>query len=124
MSGDPMSPTNRPSAPEMLRQLEQAYRHLLAQQPANDADAQRLLGVLADFQWYSERLGSERWEHAPRPGRWSFADNLWHIAEQAIAATQQPADQSLRYFIDHGKEHVGQAAEIIAIIAYDQGTLL
>jgi hypothetical protein len=108
----------------MLTQLEQAYGHLSAQLPASDADSQRLLAVLADFQWYSERLGSERWEHPPRPGRWSFADNLWHIAEQAVAATQQPPDQPLRYFIDHGKEHVGQAAEIIAIIAYDQGVLL
>ena len=119
-----MSPTNRPGVPEMLLQLELAYQQLLAQLPASDADAQRLLTVLADFQWYSERLGSQRWEQAPRPGRWSFADNLWHITEQAIAATQPPADQPLRYFIDHGKEHVGQAAEIIAIIAYDQGMLL
>lgn len=114
----------RPNVPEMLLQLERAYRHLIALQPASDADAPRLLTVLADFQWYSARLGSERWEHSPRPQRWSFADNLWHIAEQALAATQQENDQPLRYFIDHGKEHVGQAAEIIAIIAYDQGVLL
>ena len=119
-----MSPTNRPSVPAMLSQLEQAYQQLLAQQPTSDADAQRLLTVLTDFQWYGERLGTQRWEHAPRPERWSFADNLWHVAEQAIAASQQPADQPLRYFIDHGKEHVGQAAEIIALIAYDQGLLL
>jgi len=119
-----MSPDHRPSVPEMLLQLKQAYRHLLAQQPASEADAQRLLTVLADFQWYSERLGPQHWEQAPRPQRWSFADNLWHIAEQAIAATRQPADQPLRYFVDHGKEHVGQAAEIVALIAYDQGILL
>ena len=119
-----MSPANRPSVPEMLNQLELAYQHLLGQLPASNADTQRLLTVLADLQWYSLRLGSERWEQAPRPQRWSFADNLWHITEQAIAATQQPADQPLRYFIDHGKEHVGQAAEIIALIAYDQGVLL
>jgi hypothetical protein len=84
-----MSPTDRPSVPDMLNQLEQAYQHLLAQLPASNADTQRL-----------------------------------HITEQAIAAMQQPADQPLRYFIDHGKEHVGQAAEIIALIAYDQGVLL
>ena len=114
---------DRPSVPDMLIQLERAYRHILARQPASDADAQRLLTVLADFQWYSARLGSERWEQAPRPQRWSFADNLWHIAEQALAAAP-PHEQPLRYFIDHGKEHVGQAAEIIAIIAYDLGVLL
>ncbi len=117
-------PGDQPRVPEMLLQLERAYQHLLARQPASGVDAQRLLTVLADFQWYSTRLGSERWEHTPRPERWSFADNLWHITEQALAVTQQPNDQPLRYFIDHGKEHVGQAAEIIAIIAYDQGMLL
>ena len=119
-----MSPTTRPNVPEMLRQLERAYQHLLAHQPAHDANAQRLLTVLADLQWYSARLGTPRWEHVPRPARWSFADNLWHITEQALAATQQPTDQPLCYFIDHGKEHIGQAAEIIAIIAYDQGIRL
>ena len=119
-----MSSSNRPGVPEMLTQLERAYQLLIGRQPASDADAQRLLAVLDDFQWYSARLGNQRWEHAPRPDRWSFADNLWHIAEQAVATAQQPDEQPLRYFIDHGKEHVGQAAEIIAIIAYDQGLLL
>ncbi|MEO7911187.1 MAG: hypothetical protein ABIV47_16200 [Roseiflexaceae bacterium] len=119
-----MLSTNRPSVPEMLGQLEQAYQQLIARQPATHADCQRLLGVLADLQWYSERLSTQYWEHVPRPQRWSFADNLWHITEQALAAMPQPADQSLRYFVDHGKEHVGQAAEIIAIITYDQGISL
>lgn len=119
-----MLPTNRPSVPKMLRQLEQAYQQLIAQQPTSDADSQRLLTVLADFQWYSARLGSQHWEHAPRPERWSFAENLWHITEQALESAQQPIDQLLRYFVDHGKEHVGQAAEIVAIIAYDQAIVL
>jgi hypothetical protein len=105
----------------MLLQLEQAYEQLLAHLPTSDADALRLMTVLADFRWYSERLGSGRWERPPRPERWSFADNLWHVAEQAIEAAQQVSDEPLRYFVDHGKEHVGQAAEIIAIMAYDQG---
>ena len=95
-----MSNDQHPSVPAMLLQLEQAYQRLIAQQPAHDTDAQRLVAVLADFQWYSERLGAARWEQAPRPGRWSFADNLWHIAGQAIAAAQQPEDQPLRYFVD------------------------
>jgi hypothetical protein len=108
----------------MLLQLEQAYLQIMLRQPAGDADAQRMLTVLADFAWYAERLGSARWEQPPRPGRWSFADNLWHIAEQAIVAARQDDDTPLRYFVDHGKEHVGQAAEILAIMSYDEGVTL
>jgi hypothetical protein len=108
----------------MLAQLEQAYRQLVLRQPAGDADAQRLSNVLADLGWYAERLGSARWEQPPRPGRWSFADNLWHIAEQASGAARQPDDTPLRYFVDHGKEHVGQAAEILAIMSYDEAVTL
>jgi hypothetical protein len=105
----------------MLAQLEGAYRRLLALHPAAQADAQRLTIVLEDFHWYAERLGARRWEHAPRPGRWSFAENLWHIVEQAGQAAEQPAGQPLHYFVDHGKEHVGQAAELLAIFSYDEG---
>jgi hypothetical protein len=119
-----MNDSQRPSVPDMLLQLDQAYRQLALQQPAGDADAQRLLTVLADFQWYAERLGGRRWEQPPRPGRWSLADNLWHIAAQAIEAARQPDDTPLRYFVDHGKEHVGQAAEILAIMSYDEGVTL
>src|SRR5262245_47347026 len=113
----------RPSVPKMLAQLERAYRRLLALHASAEANAQRLMTVLDDFRWYSERLGAQRWEHAPRPGRWSFAENLWHIAEQASAA-DRPAGERLRYFIDHGKEHVGQAAELLAIFSYDEGQAL
>lgn len=119
-----MSDSERPSVPELLAQLEQAYRQIMLGQSSASADAQRLLAVLADFGWYAERLGSARWERPPRPGRWSFADNLWHIAEQAIAAARQGDDTPLRYFVDHGKEHVGQSAEILAIMSYDEGVTL
>jgi hypothetical protein len=116
-----MTKPAHPSVPEMLALLEDAYRRLLALHPAAEADARRLMTVLADFRWYAERLGPSRWYHAPRPGRWSFAENLWHIAEQAGAAAERPAAEPLRYFVDHGKEHVGQAAELLAIFAYDEG---
>jgi hypothetical protein len=116
-----MTELTDPNVPTMLAQLEGAYRRLLALHPAAEADAQRLMIVLEDLRWYAERLGAQRWEHAPRPGRWSFAENLWHIAEQAIAAAEQPAGEPLRYFVDHGKEHVGQAAELLAIYSYDEG---
>ena len=119
-----MTKPAHPSVPDMLVQLERAYRRLLALHPSAEADARRLLTVLEDFRWYAERLGAQRWEHAPRPGRWSFAENLWHISEQASAAAERPAAEPLRYFVDHGKEHVGQAAELLAIFSYDGGQLL
>ena len=113
-----------PSVPDMLTQLERAYRRLQTQHPAAAADAQRLTIVVEDFRWYAERLGAQRWEHAPRPGRWSFAENLWHIVEQASAAADSPACEPLRYFVDPAKEHVGQAAELLAIFSYDEGQAL
>jgi hypothetical protein len=118
-----MTKPAHPTVPDMLAQLDSAYRRLLALYPAAEADAQRLLAVLDDFHWYSERLGAQRWEHAPRPGRWSFAENLRHVTEQALAA-DRPDAEPLRYFVDHGKEHVGQAAELLAIFAYDEGRWL
>jgi hypothetical protein len=108
----------------MLAQLENAYRRLAALNPAAEADARRLMIVIEDLRWYAERLGAQRWEHAPRPGRWSFAENLSHIAEQAIASADMAAGEPLRYFVDHGKEHVGQAAELLAIFSYDEGQAL
>jgi hypothetical protein len=119
-----MTKPRHPTVPDMLVQLERAYCSLLMQHQPPTLDTQRLLAVLEDFRWYSERLGANRWEHAPRPGRWSFAENLWHVAEQAIAAAGRPAAEPLRYFIDHGKEHVGQAAELLAIFSYDEGLAL
>jgi hypothetical protein len=119
-----MTKPAHPTVPNMLAQLDSAYHRLLARHQPPEADAQRLLAVLDDFRWYSERLGASRWEHAPRPGRWGFAENLWHIVEQAIAAGDGPAAEPLRYFVDHGKEHLGQAAELLAIFSYDEGQWL
>jgi hypothetical protein len=119
-----MTKLAHPTVPDMLTQLEGAYYSLLALHQPPEADARRLMTVLDDFRWYSERLGASCWGHAPRPGRWSFAETLWHVTEQAIAASDRPAAEPLRYFIDHGKEHVGQAAELLAIFAYDEGQAL
>lgn len=104
--------------PAMLGLLEDAYRTLVEREaPATD-DQVRLVAVLGDLRWYAERLGAERWEQPPRLGRWSFAQNLWHITDQAAEAAKATVPLPLRYFIDHGKEHVGQAAEIFALFEY------
>ena len=118
------TPPILPPVPEMLDQLEQAYSKLAAAHPSQQADVQRLIDVLADFRWYGERLEASRWEKIPREGRWSFAMNLWHITEQAVEASDDPGSHSLRYFVDHGKEHIGQIAELLFIISDDEGCTL
>ncbi|MFN8514191.1 MAG: DinB family protein [Chloroflexia bacterium] len=111
-----MSP--RPTVPAMLDLLESAYLTIAKRAEAADEDRQRLATIIADLRWYAARLGEERWERQPRPGRWSLAENIWHIAEQAIAAADAPRPRPVVYYIDHGKEHIGQAAEIFALFEY------
>ena len=115
--------TPRPTTPQMLDLLAQAYATLGAQAtapaPERAALVARLAAIHDDLRWYAQRLGAERWERAPRPGRWSFAENLWHIVAQAQADAQAaPTAQPLVYYVDHAKEHVGQAAEIYALFYY------
>jgi hypothetical protein len=110
--------SNRPTVPAMLDLLENAYLDIAERADAADKDRQRLATIIADLRWYAARLGEARWEVPPRPGRWSLAENIWHIAEQASAAAQSPQPRPVVYYIDHGKEHVGQAAEIFALFEY------
>ena len=113
-----MTEQERPLVPAMLDLLEDAYRLLVERElPPND-DRLRIKTVIDDLRWYSERLGPQRWEVQPRFGHWSFAENLWHITEQAIDEAREVQPPPVRYFIDHGKEHVGQAAEIFALFEY------
>jgi hypothetical protein len=102
----------QPDVPTMLQLLDQAYQTLLAyEQPTADESA-RLRTVWSDVQWYGERFGPTRWAQVPSADKWSFANILWHLTEQAIGATREAAPEPVRYFIDHGKEHVGQIAEL------------
>lgn len=113
-----MLDVQRPDTLVMLDQLEAAYSRLAARLNPADEDRARLESVTADLRWYAHRLGPTRWEQPPRPSRWSFADNLWHITEQAIADAGAKDPMAVTYYIDHGKEHVGQAAEIYALFEY------
>jgi hypothetical protein len=108
----------RPDTPAMLDHLEAAYQTLLSRAQPPQADRARLLGVLDDLRWYAERLDASRWETPPRPGRWSYAENLWHVVEQATEEASAPEPRSIVYYIDHGKEYVGQAAEVFALFEY------
>lgn len=110
-----MSSMNRPDVPTMLISLRRAYETLIAAQHSESVEQARLLAVADNFMWYAERLGPTRIETPPRPNRWSFAENLWHVTTQAVEEAEQGTTLRIVYFIDHGKEHVGQAAEIIAL---------
>ncbi len=114
-----MMMSQRPAVPAMLDLLEDAYRTLTAREDPTADDRARLVTVSDDLRWYSARLGAPRWEHAPRPGRWSVTDTLWRLAAQAVEAVRQDSPHPVRYFVDHGKEQVGQAAEILALFAHD-----
>ena len=108
-----------PNVPTMLDQLARSYAAIAAKGSAQPEDERRLYSILDDMRWYAQRLGVERWTVAPLPGRWSFADNLWHITQQAQEDSQQDNLQgSVIYYIDHGKAHIGQAAEIFALFEY------
>jgi hypothetical protein len=109
---------SRPAVPAMLEMLESAYHILADRSVAAAEDRLRLATIVADLRWYAARLGEARGEVPPRPGRWSLAENIWHIAEQASAAARSPRPRPVVYYIDHGKEHVGQAAEIYALFEY------
>jgi hypothetical protein len=104
--------------PQLLERLASAYEALIQRTHAADEDSDRLHTIVADFTWYAQRLGSDRWDAPPRPGRWSFQENLQHIVEQAVQLVTSEEAPSIIYVIDHAKEHVGQAAEIYALFFY------
>lgn len=102
----------------LLRQLEDAYGRLCERLGPWEADRERLVTVAADLRWYAGRLGAERWTETCGD-RWSFADNIAHITEQAREhAVGSEAPRPITYYIDHGKEHVGQVAELYALFEY------
>ena len=112
-----VDPAPRPSITEMLDQMEAAYRRLIEQQHAAEADARRLLAIVADLRWYAHRLGEERLDIMPRSNKWSFAQNLWYFSQQAQNAPPEGVDP-VSYFTDRGKTFVGLAAEILALFEY------
>lgn len=100
----------------LLDALAAAYEALIARHAPDAGERARLLAVADDLRWYAERLGPSRWHVVPRPEKWSFARHMEHVATQAAAEALAPAPAPVRYFIDHGKEHVGQAAELVFLV--------
>jgi len=111
-----IDPEPRPSVPVMLEQLEAAYRELIGRERSAADEARRLLSVIDDLGWYADRIGVERWDSMPRSNKWSFEQNLWYHTRRAKDAAASASPRSVRYFIDRGKECVGLAAEILALL--------
>ena len=112
-----LEPEPRPDVPEMLGQLEAAYRQLIQLEEPAAVDAQRLISIVADLRWYADRIGAERWNRMPRSNKWSFEQNVWRLTRQAKNGTA-PVKDRIDYFIDRGKECVGLAGEIFALFEY------
>jgi len=114
-----IDPEPRPTVPDMLAQLENAYHHFVKyDEPAVD-DQEILLSIAADMRWYAAQIGSEMWAKLPDLNRWSFEQHLWHILRQAKNAIDAEERKSMRTLINHGKEHIGKIAEAMALFAGD-----
>ena len=94
-----IEPEPQPEVPEMIRQLDTAYRNLIEREKATEADAQRLYSIVEDMRWYAAVLGVERWERLPNLNKWSFAQHLWHLTQQANDAAVTEMAQSIRHSI-------------------------
>jgi hypothetical protein len=115
---DILEPDPRPAVPIMLEQLRAAYDELIRLEHASDDDSRRFSAIIADLRWYADRLGAERWDTIPRSNKWSFEQNLWRLTRQVKSAIA-PVPDRIHYFIDRGKECVGLASEIFALLEYE-----
>ncbi len=106
----------RPDVLQMLHLLNQAYETLILHEKPTADESARLRTVWNDFQWYGERFGLNRWLLTPSADKWNFADILWHVTKQAVDSTKEATPDPVRYYIDHGKEHIGQIAELWFLI--------
>jgi hypothetical protein len=109
-------PEPPPSVPEMLEQLASAYqRYIERTEPARE-DGFRLQSTVDDMRWYAERIGAERWDRYSRPNKWSFEQHLWHVLKQAKRAADSGSPDPVVCLVNHGKEHVGQVAEVLGLL--------
>jgi hypothetical protein len=109
-------PEPPPSVPDMLEQLASAYHECIEHRGAAQDDAEMLLSIAGDMRWYAARVGPERWDTLPRPNKWSFAQHLWHILKQVKGMANSGWPEPMMHLINHGKEHVGQVAEVFGLL--------
>jgi hypothetical protein len=114
-------PEWHPSVSEMLDQLESAYHHYVEHKQFAENDIVRLLSIVDDLRWYAEKIGSERWESLSQASnQWSFEQHVWHLLKHARSAADAGWSKSIIRFINHGKEHIGEVAEILNLLEKDE----
>lgn len=116
-----VAPPPIPDQEQMFAMLEAAYLALAERWQPDERQRQRLLSVVDDLRWYAGRLGAERWAAWPRANKNSLRWHVWRLTRQAQEAAHSALESQpggFDYFIDHGKEHVGCAAEIYALFEY------
>ncbi len=114
-----VDPEPRPSVPDILAQLEDAYRQVIERAQSRSDEAGRLLSVVDDLRWYAGRISVDRWDALPRQNKWSFVQNLWLLTKETKAAVASAVTPPVCDFIDQGKVYVGLAAEIITLFAQE-----
>jgi hypothetical protein len=119
---DMTEPEPHPSTSEMLDQLESIYHDFIEHKQFAQDDIARLLSIVDDMRWYADRIRPEKWERLSQSSnQWSFEQHLWHLLKHARSAADSGWSESIVRFINHGKEHVGQVAEVLSL--FEMGEL-
>ena len=114
-------PEPPPGVPVMLDQLASAYNEGIEHRDVARDDAEMLLSIVRDMRWYAARVGPERWDTLPKPNRWSYAQHLWHVLKQVKQAAASGWSGPVIQLVNHGKEHVGQIAEVLGLLEHGKG---
>lgn len=110
-----IEPEPRPDVATLLEQLEGIYLALIEDEKVEFNDGQRLLFIVEDLRWYSNRIGAKRWDTMPRDNVWSFHQNLWRLTRDANKSLELE-ENNINEWIDKGKKCVGSASEIILLL--------
>lgn len=105
-----IDPPKRPSVPQMLDKIQRRYSDLIEKLEPEVANAERLLSIAGDLRWYADAIGADRWTALARGNLWSYESTLWHLSKELEADLAANELKSTAYYINHGKEHIGQLA--------------
>lgn len=115
-----VEPEPRPSQPEILRRLEQAYDQLATVANASPEERSRLTAIVDDLAWYGTRISPELHDVQPKQNMWSYLQIVWHLTKEAEQRVANASMAVLYHQIDYGKKHVGEVADIYHLFAMGQ----